>query len=252
MRKIDVLIVDDEIDNSDLLKHFLRKYCPAINDIAVANDFDQAVDLINNNHYDLLFLDIVLDDKTAFELLKQVEDHPFIIFVTAFDHFAIESFKYNTIDYILKPVQIQSLIEAVERVLAKIEKNETVNHREIDNFQKSINNHSPIDFVTISNVNKVNLVKKSDILYCKSSGRYTEFHLMNKSTLVASKSLGEYENQLAFKTFFRIHNSYMINLNHLVDISKKSGNYCHLVDGTELPISRRRFDKLLHYLNIGQ
>lgn len=253
MRKIDVLIVDDEID-CDLLGHFLRQYCPAVNHIDVAVKYDEAIDLMDNNSYDLFFLDIILDEKTAFELLKEVQDHPFIIFVTAFDQFAIESFKFNTIDYILKPIQIQSLIEAVERVLVKIEKKEFIDHGEIHKLEKShgqSNQSNQSNFITISSVDKVCLIKRFDILYFKSSGRYTEFHLNNKTTpLVASKSLGEYECQLAFKEFFRIHNSYMVNLNHLVDITKKSGNYCRLIDGTELPISRRRYDKLLHYLKI--
>ncbi|MBT6127158.1 MAG: LytTR family DNA-binding domain-containing protein [Flavobacteriaceae bacterium] len=135
--------------------------------------------------------------------------------------------------------------------MTRIEKKEGVNHHNIDRLEKSIHPQRHLDFITISNIDKVNLVKKNEILFCKSSGRYTEFHLLNKTTLVASKSLGEYENQFAFKEFFRIHNSYMINLNHLVDITKKSGNYCHLADGTQLPISRRRYDKLLHYLNLN-
>ena len=223
MRKIDVLVVDDEIDNCDLLGHFLRQYCPAVNHIDVAVKYDEAIDLMDNNSYDLFFLDIILDEKTAFELLKEVQDHPFIIFVTAFDQFAIESFKFNTIDYILKPIQIQSLIEAVERVLVKIEKKEFIDHGEIHKLEKSYVQSNQSNLITISSVDKVCLIKRSDILYFKSSGRYTEFHLENKTTLVASKSLGEYECQLNFKEFFRIHNSYMVNLNHLVKITKKIG-----------------------------
>jgi two-component system LytT family response regulator len=250
MRNIDVLIVDDEIDNSNLLKHFLEQYCPSIGQIDTINSKSEAVQMINNNSYDLLFLDIILDEKTAFDLLEEVNSYPLIIFVTAFDQYAIDSFKYNAIDYILKPIEIQSLIEAVERVMVKIEKKESVSREELIHLEKSFEHQNQIDFITVSNIDKVNLIKKTDILYCKSSGRYTEFHLTNKNTLVASKSLGEYENQLYYKEFFRIHNSYMINLNHLVNISKKKGNYCQLNDGTELPISRRRFDKLLHHLNI--
>lgn len=251
MRKINVLIVDDEKDNSDLLKHFLIQYCPAIDQIDVVNFQAQAADAINNGNHDLLFLDIVLDEGTAFDLLKEVITYPYIIFVTAFDQYAIDSFKHNTIDYILKPIQIQLLIESVERVLEKIEQKKSFSKYELENLEKSLEQHQHIDFITISNIDKVNLIKKSDILYCKSSGRYTEFYLTSKRVLIASKALGEYESQLAFESFYRIHNSYMINLNYLINISKKNGNYCQLKDGTELPISRRRFDKLLHYLKIS-
>ncbi|MDA8758276.1 response regulator [Flavobacteriaceae bacterium] len=129
MRKIEVLIVDDEIDNSDLLKHFIEQYCPTISKIEVANDYETAVEMIQKNNYDLLFLDIVLDDNTAFDILKKLENQPFIIFVTAYDMYAIDSFKYNTIDYILKPIQIQSLIKAVERVMDRLENKEGANYQ---------------------------------------------------------------------------------------------------------------------------
>ena len=162
MRKIDVLIVEDETDNSELLKHFLEQYCPPVNHIDVANKHSRAAELINNNNYDFFFLDIILDEKTAFDLLKEVEQNPFIIFITTFDQYAINSFKYNTIDYLLKSIQIQILIEAMERVLVKIEKKESVDHEELNKLEKSMSSISHIDFITISNIDKVNLIKKSD------------------------------------------------------------------------------------------
>jgi two-component system LytT family response regulator len=251
MRKIDALIVDDEKYNSDLLEHFLKQNCPIVDRIDIAYNLEEAVVKIESHRYDILFLDIILHEKTAFDLLDEISDHPFIIFVTAFDQYAIDSFKYNTIDYLLKPIQIEALTAAVDRVVERIKNQETMDRNETQRFEKSLGHEGKVDFITISSINKVNLVKKSDILYCKSSGRYTEFHLKNKNVLIASKSLGEYEMHLTFKEFFRIHNSYMINLNHLVNISKKSGHVCELVGEIQLPISRRRYDKLLHYLNIN-
>ena len=250
MRKIDALIVDDEQDNSDLLEYFLKQNCLVVDRIDIANDLEEAVDKIESHRYDVLFLDIILHEKTAFDLLNEISHHPFIIFVTAFDQYAIESFRYNTIDYLLKPIQIEALIAAVDRVEQRIENQDTIDREELKRFEKSLGYEGKVDFITISSINKVNLIKKSDILYCKSSGRYTEFHLRNENVLIASKSLGEYEIQLSYKEFFRIHNSYMINLNHLVNISKKSGHICELVGEIQLPISRRRYDKLLHYLDI--
>jgi two-component system, LytTR family, response regulator len=163
--------------------------------------------MINNGHFDLVFLDIILNDKTAFDLLYEINQEPYIIFVTAFDQYAIESFKYNTIDYLLKPIQIEPLKEALDRVMIQMEQKESVSREELKILEKSLQQKNQIDFITVSNIDKVNLIKKSDILYCKSSGRYTEFHLLNESMLIASKSLGEYESQISYKEFFRIHNS---------------------------------------------
>lgn len=107
-----------------------------------------------------------------------------------------------------------------------------------------------LKFVAISNIDKVNFVKNEDILYCKSSGRYTEFYLTNKQRLVASKSLGEYETTLDKSLYYRIHKSFMVNLSHIVNISRKDGNYCELKDGTKLPISRRRLEALIQFLKL--
>lgn len=207
MKKLDVLIVDDEIHNSDLLKYFIQEYCPQVWPISEANHYAEAVEMINNGHFDLVFLDIILNDKTAFDLLYEINQEPYIIFVTAFDQYAIESFKYNTIDYLLKPIQIEPLKEALDRVMIQMEQKESVSREELKILEKSLQQKNQIDFITVSNIDKVNLIKKSDILYCKSSGRYTEFHLLNESMLIASKSLGEYESQISYKEFFRIHNS---------------------------------------------
>ena len=252
MKKINALIVDDEKNNLDLLKHFIDKYCPEIESSDTASNVEEAQQLINEKKYDLLFLDMILEEHTAFDLLEYITPpHPYIIFVTAHEEFAIESFKYNTIDYILKPIEIESLTGAVNRAVEKIENTEAaITREELKKIERAMEVKNQIDFITISNINKVNLIKKLDILYCKSSGRYTEFHLEDKRILIASKSLGEYEEILSYQGFFRIHNSYIINLYHLVNINKKSGNYCQLNDGTELPISRRRYDKLLQYLKI--
>lgn len=252
MKKVNALAVDDEQNNLDLLLHFVKKYCPEVDLIDTASNKHEALELLKKNQYELVFLDMILDDHTAFDILEEISPpHPYIIFVTAHNEFAIESFKYNTVDYILKPIEIESLIFAVNKALKKIGQSaSTISLKETKRLEKALEVKSQIEFITISNVNKVNLIKKLDILYCKSSGRYTEFHLVNNKTLVASKSLGEYEVILAYQDFFRIHNSYIINLYHLVNINKKAGNYCQLKDGTELPISRRRYDKLLQYLNI--
>lgn len=250
MRKINALVVDDEKKNTDLLVHFIKTYCPAIGTLMTAHTKDEAVDLINNQNFDLCFLDIVLEEYTAFDLLDEIEVQPYIIFVSAFDRFAIDSFKFNTVDYLLKPVEIEALVEAVGRAVKRIEEQQFIGKEEIKRLEKSIQDQSQIDFITIATLNSVNLIKKSEIVYCKSSGRYTEFYLLDQKKIVASKSLGTFEAQLSSKAFFRIHNSYLINLNHLTNISKKSGNYCQMTDGPELPISRRRYEKLLHYLNI--
>ncbi len=150
----------------------------------------------------------------------------------------------------LKPLQIDDLVATVNRVQERRENQEFFTQEQIQNLSQTIIGRSPLKFVAISNIDKVNFVKNEDILYCKSSGRYTEFYLTNKQRLVASKSLGEYEAALDQSIYFRVHKSYMVNLSHIVNISRKNGNYCELNDGSKLPISRRRMDALVQFLKL--
>jgi two-component system LytT family response regulator len=173
-----------------------------------------------------------------------------IIFVTAFDEYALKAFRYNAVDYLLKPVQIDELVAAVNRVHERMENQDYFSQDQIQSLSSAIVGRSPLKFVAISNIDKVNFVKNEDILYCKSSGRYTEFYLTNKQRLVASKSLGEYETTLDKSLYYRIHKSFMVNLSHIVNISRKDGNYCELKDGTKLPISRRRLEALIQFLKL--
>ena len=225
MKKISALIVDDDKNNIEILEHFIKKYCPEIKALDSSSQKQEAIDMLKSKSYDIVFMDIILDQDTAFELLDEIKgDLPQIIFVSAFDQYAIKAFKYNAVDFLLKPIEIDKLIEAVNRAIEKSSTKKEYALHSSGEIQIPNNSYSPFNFVTISNINKV--------------------------MLIASKSLGEYEAILQHKDFFRIHNSYMVNLNHLTNINKKSGNYYELKDGTELPISRRRYDKLLQHLNI--
>ncbi|MBL6669611.1 MAG: response regulator [Flavobacteriaceae bacterium] len=197
MTKIKTLIIEDEKNNADLLAHFLNKYCPTIEVIGIAYSKDEAILEIEKEQPDLLFLDIILDIDTAFDLLEEINYYLIqIIFVTAFDEYALRAFRYNAVDYLLKPLQIDDLVAAVNRVQERRENQEFFTQEQIQNLSQTIIGRSPLKFVAISNIDKVNFVKNEDILYCKSSGRYTEFYLTNKQRLVASKSLGEYEAAL--------------------------------------------------------
>lgn len=245
------IIIEDEKNNADLLAHFVKKYCPIIDLAAVSLTKKEAIAAIETHQPQLLFLDIVLDEGTAFELLEEVDTAQMqIIFITAFDEFALKAFRYNAVDYILKPIQIDELIKAVERVRKHLENQDFIFQEQIHNLNDSLQEKNPLKFVTISNIDKVNFVKSEDILYCNSSGRYTEFHLKDKRKLVASKSLGDYEDILDSSQFYRIHKSYIVNLQYIVSINKKAGNYCELVEGSSLPISRRRLDALIQFIKI--
>lgn len=243
------LVVEDEINNLNLLSHFLKKYCPEIELIDTAQTKEDGIALIDELKPELVFLDIVLDQHTAFELLEETQHKDLkVVFVTAFNEFALKAFRYHAVDYLLKPLQIDELIDTVKRLTEpsseRVGLNGEAQHALLDSQTNRMNK-----YVIISNVEKVSFVKNEEIIYCKSSGRHTEFFLTENRKLLASKSLGEYELQLNPNCFFRIHKSYVVNLEQVISINKKVGNYCELKGGTQLPISRRRMESFIEYIN---
>lgn len=242
------IIVEDERNNADLLRHFLTKYCPNVELIDTCYTKEEAVHTINQKNPELLFLDIILEEETAFDLLEEIDhSQTHIIFITAFDQYALKAFQYHAVDYLLKPLQIDDLINAVNQVLNRDGKKELNTPHLRDMLLSSATDKS--SYVTVANIDKVNFIKNDSIIYCKSSGRYTEFYLNDDRRIVASKSLGEFEQLLNPNTFFRVHKSYIINLDYLMNINKKAGNYCELNNGISIPISRRRIDNLIQFIN---
>lgn len=246
--KISAIIVDDDNDNLQLLKYFITKFCPLVEIIGECLNVDDSIVLISELSPQLIFLDIQLNDKTAFDILDKIDFSELeIIFVTAYDNYALKAFKYNAVDYILKPLSIEDIILATNKVILKI------NEKQI--FDQQVNNKTKNhlektnDFISISSLDKVTLINKKEIIFCKSDGRYTTFFLSNKSEHVACKNLGEYELILNENDFFRIHHSYIVNIKHIKNINKKSGYYCEMTNGAFLPIAKRRQEGLKQILN---
>lgn len=195
----------------------------------------------------MCFLDILLDRDNSFHLLENLEKTSFhIIFTTAYDEFAIKAFRYNATDYLLKPIVIDELVKAVDRVEEQIHKKEFVHREQIKQLSESILKKQPLNYLTVSGMDRVDFIQPEDIIYLKSAGRYTEFYLQDKKRkIISSRPIGEYETILPQDRFYRIHNSFLINLGALININKKAGNYCELTNGVSLPISRRRFEGLI-------
>lgn len=200
----------------------------------------------------MCFLDILLDHDNSFHLLENIEKTSFhIIFTTAYDEYAIKAFRYNATDYLLKPVVIDDLIKAVDRVETQIHKNEFVHREQIKQLSETILKKHPLNYLTVSGMDRVDFIQPEDIVYLKSAGRYTEFYLQDKKRkIISSRPIGEYEAILPQDRFYRIHNSFLINLSALININKKAGNYCELTNGVSLPISRRRFEGLIKLMRL--
>lgn len=255
--KINAILVDDDFQNLELLKFFLTKFCPLINIVGQANNVEDSITLINTLSPQVIYLDIQLHEKNAFEILDSIDFSEIeIIFVTAYSDYALKAFKYNAIDYILKPINIEDIVLATNKVIMKLAEKKQFNellqqeNKTPDKQPEDSSSIADTSYLTINSLDKMVLMKKDAIIFCKSDGRYTTFFLENNIEHVSSKNLGEYHAILNTSVFLRIHHSYIVNLNHVIKINKKQGYYCEMSNGAMLPIARRRIDDLKKVLNI--
>lgn len=265
--KINAILVDDDFQNLELLKYFLTKFCPLINIIGEASNVEDSIKLINELSPQVIYLDIQLHEKNAFEILDCIDFSEIeIIFVTAYNDYALKAFKYNAIDYIIKPIIIDDIVIATNKVIMKLNEKEQFNNllkQETKPQNKVVTLPSQsqalakpsspavnTDHLTINSLDKMVIMKKEDIIFCKSDGRYTTFFLVNNVEHVSSKNLGEYSAMLDSTIFFRIHHSYIVNIHHIAKINKKQGYYCEMSNGAKLPVARRRIENLKSLLQI--
>jgi two-component system, LytTR family, response regulator len=253
MKQIRSVVIDDEQSNTDLLVHFIRKYCPQLAVVGTAKTIEAAKELIEVEKPQLGFLDIKLNKGTGFDLLDQLNEASFnIIFVTAFNEFAIKAFKYNTIDFLLKPIQIEDLILAVESARTKIIGDIFETQRELTKMKTALK------MATIQNmflevptvVNKADFVKISEIIYLIADGRYTQVRTVGGPELTSVKQMGELAKELESGLFCRVHSKYLVNLMHVKGIHGSLGKYCLMSDGAQIPISKRKHSDLTAALRL--
>lgn len=229
MQSTKAIIVDDELNAIKTLEWELNELDLLVEILGKFTDVSEAIRFLahNSNHIDLVFLDIHMPTMNGFEFLERFTGRGFeVIFVTAYDDYAIKAIKESALDYILKPVEPDELRQALKKVQAK----------RFGNLQK----YQPKDFdkISIPSENKLILLDPQDILYCKSDGNYSKIHLLDDSLLIA-KTLKFLENLLPSTLFYRIHQSYVVNLNH-IEAFDRSSNYVRLSNQKELPVSRSK------------
>lgn len=227
---LNVIIVDDEQKSIKSLKWDLKNFKNLLNIDKTFTDPYQAIEYLRKNHIDLVFLDIEMPAMDGFEFLDYFDERNFeIVFVTAYDQYAIKAIKSNAFDYILKPVSEDELDEVVKKI-----NNE---------FQKVNVNDQLDDKIQIATDQNIKLVDPFSILYCKSDGNYCHIHFKDDTSLLISKKLKYMEEKLEDFPFMRVHNSYVVNLNAIQAIDKKD-TLLIMTDESIIPISRAKKDKL--------
>ncbi len=239
------IIIDDEAKSRQSLKLLLLNYCTGVEVVALATSVADGISCIEKYQPDLVMLDIQMQDGTGFDLLKQIVHPSFqLIFTTAFHEFAIKAFKFSAIDYLLKPIDLGELEEAIER--AKVIYKNKDEKRTLDPLIKNFLAFNEADLrITISTEHALEILPISDIVRLESDSSYTHIIMKDARKIISSKHLKHYDEMLHGQQFMRVHNSHIINLKHVTRYVKSDGGAIELINGDTIPISRRRKDQFL-------
>ncbi|MBL7953167.1 MAG: response regulator transcription factor [Flavobacteriales bacterium] len=243
------LIVDDEADARDNLRLMLEEHCPEVQIVGQAGSAVEAREKINTLQPNALFLDIKMPGEDGFALLASIAelDLP-VVFVTAYDEFALQAFQQNALDYLEKPVDIDALQRAVKKLLRQTDELGTTQPSAIAALMKDP--ASPLSRrVAVPGREGLVLLKHEDIMYLEANDSYTTIHLKDGKRSVSSKHIRVFETNLDPKTFFRVHKSFIINLGHLKGFNRAEGNMAVLDSGALIPVSRRRLPDFLGLIN---
>ena len=234
------LIVDDEKNGRENLCGLIEKYCPQINIVAEAASVTEAIQKIEEFQPKLIFLDIEMPGGNGFTLLEHFKTFPFeVIFVTAYDNFAIKAIRFSASDYILKPINLNELINAVDKVSQRIsQRGENERIRQL--YQNSLHPSNPK--IGLPTGERIEFVEVKSIIRCQGEINYTHLYFSDRKPMLSAKSLIEFEELLGEYGFIRVHKTHLVNMNHVSSFTRNDGGMLILSNGDSVLISRRRRD----------
>lgn len=243
------VIVEDEKHSRETLKNLLQEFCIDVKVVGLAGNVEDAVKLIKKEQPDVIFLDIELQTGTGFDILEQVSHLNFeVIFTTAFEQYAIKAVKFSSLDYLLKPIDLDELQNAVEK--ARLNKNEVIYKKQLETLMLNLKQQKPkLNKICLATSDGFEFIEVNDIMYCKAEGSYTAFILKDSEKLLVSKHLKEYENLLLEQGFMRVHNSFLINLKEVKKYVKSDGGYIIMNNNDTVSISRSKKEDFIQVMS---
>ena len=249
---ITAILIDDDANLRSGLKSMLGIYAPEIDIIGEADSVKTGVLILQALQPQVVFMDIQLGDGNGFDILEQLaskngKSTSHIVFVTAYEEYAIKAFRFSALDFLLKPIDPEELEKVIGKIKQAVAKKDNYAHIDLllENIRKKVDHFKRI---ALSTADGIHLFEISDIIRCESEDNYTKFYLKNNKPVLISKTLKEYEELLTEHGFERIHQSHLINLAYLKSYIKKDGGYVVMSDNSNLPISKRKKDRLQELL----
>lgn len=241
---LQAIIIDDEPDNVKLLALQLRMYCPQVEVLAECTKSEEGLKNIIELKPNIVFLDIEMPRMNGFELLEKIGTINFsLVFVTAYDKFAVKAFRYSAIDYLLKPIDTKELQDAIK----KIENQQKIDQRQIEHLKQQFtsNNRALPDKLALPFQNGVTFVPVKEILYCEADDNYTKIIMQDGQSFLITKTMRDIQEVLEEREFLRVHRQYIVNLNLIKKYVKGEGNYIIMTNDKSIPIARNQKDKLI-------
>ncbi|HTD40466.1 MAG TPA: LytTR family DNA-binding domain-containing protein [Mucilaginibacter sp.] len=252
MSVIKAFIVDDEFQSRNLLIKMLQQYFPEIRVTGQAATVEEGLEGIRKYQPNIVFLDIQMKGETGFDLLSRLQEINFaLIFTTAFDKYAIKAFRFNAIDYLLKPIVADELVEAVNKAIQRGRSAQSASKIQVEQLYQDMKNPQKIhDKIAIPTGEGFIVVPVNEIVYCHADSNYTRFYLSDKKCILSSYTLKQYDEILTCQSFFRAHRSYLINLAHVKMYRRGEGGEIVMSNGHEIELSRTHKDEFMHLLNV--
>lgn len=243
------LIIDNDSRIRDGLRQMIQKFCPQITELNEADGIESGIAAISKFNPELIFLDVELDGGTGMDLLSKLKNYNFdVVFITAHNKYAVDAFQFSAIDFILKPIGLEDLLNAIQKAKTSIANKDLV--KQLNILKESFDNLSGSDKkIVLKDSESIYFVKVSDIVHCKAEGPYTEFYLTTQQKITISKSLKEYEELLEPYGFIRTHHSHLINIKRIVRFDKADGGTIVLENKEVVPVSQRKREHILELLN---
>ncbi|MEZ5199374.1 MAG: LytTR family DNA-binding domain-containing protein [Bacteroidales bacterium] len=240
---IKAIIIDDEQESRNTISNILKNYCKNVTVIAQAENVKQGLEVISAQRPDVIFLDIQMPDGSGFDLLEKINRMDFeIIFVTAFDQFALKAIKFSALDYILKPVDPQQLLDAVEKINKQPSDIDIISQK----IHTLVRNKNGFERITLPTFEGFKFINIKDIIRCEADNNYTHFFLNSGEKILVTKTLKEFDDTLSGMDFIRIHQSHLVNTKFVDRYVKGDGGYIVMADGSEVEVSRRRKEEFLN------
>lgn len=242
-----ILIIDDEIDAIEVLEWKLNTYISDV-EVSAFTSPKEALKVIEDYKPNIVFLDVQMPEMNGFRFLEKVEDRNFeLIFTTAFDEFALQAFKEDAIGYLLKPIDKTELIYAVEKARKNLQKDNLA--LKIEAMLYSLKSKSPK--INITADGKIYFLEPNDVVMLQSDKSYTTIYLVSNKKIVVSKTLKEVEKKFQFQSFYRVHNSYLINMDHVKEYMKRDGGELILTNELTASVSRNKKNELIEKLKLN-